>query len=392
MAFPGGDFNNPDIDAFGDNILLVLKMEEAAGVSKVNSVTGGQGPFPEFNGPIPSVAAKSGNGVDYEADSSQFLKNSSGDLTAGKQVISFSGWVNIESLTGGPGVIYESTGTTALLRYQIVILPTGAIQLGMRDAEVGSVILQTTAAGVISTGSFQHIVAIINTASSTMKVFVDNVSKLNVSVPMGTFASVASADGTRIGRLQDAAADFADGIYDEFYLWDAELSSAAITALFNSGAGRFWTVDAVAPALPDKVVRCRLQDANLEFHTGITWRNPTDADFRNAEIGRAISSVASTPTHILEDQGDGTVDWVLLASSTDPYRLAGANADTSPLQTELDRFGAWADPDQANDDAAFFVRSVDVAGNISAFVKAVDGTGLLAPTVLPTALVVDIAT
>ena len=176
--------------------------------------------------------------------------------------------------------------------------------------------------------------------------------------------------GSRAGST-----NFMDGDIAEVVFYNKSLSAVERQDVFDYLSRKY--LDSTAPAVPDKVVRYRAKDDDGDFHTAITWRNPVDADFIGCHLGRALDSTSSAPTHILEDDGDGTVSWVLLANSTDPYLLAGTTADTSPLQEESDRFGAWADPDQGDDDVALFVRSVDLVVNTSAFVKAVDGQDLV---------------
>jgi hypothetical protein len=91
--------------------------------------------------------------------------------------------------------------------------------------------------GTVATGNFYHLVMTRNAASSNRAdLYVNGSSVVNFT----DSNNYATANAFNIGWSHDVY--YMDGKQDETYIWKgAALSSSAVTALYNSGDGAFWS-------------------------------------------------------------------------------------------------------------------------------------------------------
>lgn len=376
----GGAFSNATIDAYDDNLIAVFHLDEAAGNNRSNPVNGAAlTALAEINGPIPAVAGKLSNAADLERDSSQRLQASTNlGIVGGLTQLSWACWIRPETLNTQTYLAEDSSAGGTADRFSASILASGAVTAGMTESPGGAFLSATSAGGLISAGTTYFVAGKIDTVNDVISLWVDGTEVVaETSVTMAAFDNSTPTLGFKIGSA--AGSTQWDGWVDEVMIWNTALSDAAFTALYNGGTGTFWSQDLTAPAAPDKVVRYRLQDADNQFVTMISGRVGTESDLLGAELGRADDADATTPTHILENDGDGTTSWVTIASSADSYLLG---SDTATLPANTDRYVGFGDPDQTGSDSdrAYFLRTTDTPNrNNSAWVKAVNGTAEAIP-------------
>jgi len=84
----------------------------------------------------------------------------------------------------------------------------------------------------LAIGEWIHLAIVVKPTSDRLTLYV-NGSAETIAQPAGDFA-ISSSTGT-VGRLNWAAYHYTPGNVDEVAIWDTNLSSADITAIYNSG-------------------------------------------------------------------------------------------------------------------------------------------------------------
>ena len=167
--------------------------------------------------------------LDFERTDSDYVY--CGQFTGlGSSDRTISAWLNIESLPSSTmRVLHLASSTTA------GGAPAGSLYINSSDQYEASV--AGTGDGIVtggsaSTGTWVHLLATI-TSGETIEFFV------NGSSQGSTTASGTSPSDPYlyIGGYNPTIGQHFDGIIDEVGIWSRELSSADITALYNSGSG-----------------------------------------------------------------------------------------------------------------------------------------------------------
>ena len=238
----------------------------------------------------------------------------------------------------------------------------------MRDTSSGSPLSQSTANGTISINTTYLVIAVWDTVADEITIHVNGVKEVDhVSTTMGNFFDAASSFPLHIGGHDRATPDlFVTGWEDHILVWRDALSDTAASNAWNSGAGKFWSIDNTPPAVADKVTRMLDSDADGLTTTSIHARIGTESDLKGAHLYRNPDAAAASSIQVLQDDGDDTFSWVTTGS-------VGTKALLTLSPGESDRFVHGHDPDQSDTDQGYFVTTIDNTDNESTEVKAVNG-------------------
>lgn len=220
------------------NLIAYWRLEEASGTR--NATVGGVN-LTENGGTISGVAAKQGNGADFEQSSSQYLANTSSNFVSaiGAGAFSWSGWIRSESISGNQ--VTHGAGLFA----NVASEADGSSQIAMRaDGKLvfkkftGTNRSYKTDAAVCSALSTWFHIAFTYSGSGTdiSSIYVNDA--LTAATDDGNAAS-GWGSGTFIGaQWASGVGGYSyDGIIDEVGLWSKVLSAQEITALYFAGAG-----------------------------------------------------------------------------------------------------------------------------------------------------------
>lgn len=220
------------IDDFANSIVDIWKFDESSGnaASEINAYTA-------INSNITYASGKDGNAAILNGSSSDFeIANGTFDfsgLHATRNVTHAFWYKSTESgqkwvlgVQGGAGV-NDSMGFESN--------PTGEMKLNIFDSNsVVALLISTTQ---VNDNVYHHIACTVDSATSTARLYIDGVEEA-----INTGVSSIGDPGTSlfIGAERGTAA-FLGADIDEWSVWDTRLTPAAITALYNAGAGRFYS-------------------------------------------------------------------------------------------------------------------------------------------------------
>ena len=149
----------------------------------------------------------------------------------GSAGVSCSVWVKGSSLSG---TIFEFThnGTNALYDFNI----STTFQIGGRSGSSDSW-SGYTPGGTPSTSDWTHAVAVIDYANDSMTLYMNGSQVATSSETFGNTTLANAGDYVHLGAGQNGTNDSFNGLMDEVGIWGKALTSAEVTALYNSGDG-----------------------------------------------------------------------------------------------------------------------------------------------------------
>lgn len=216
------------------SLVSYWKLDEASG-SALDAH--GSNNLTESSGTISPATGKINNCRDFElGDTEYFQVASNSTLVTGDIDFTFAGWVQLESKAAtsyafvskdpsGSGREYEIGWVTGTDRFRFILFDNAT--------GVTATVLNATAAGAPSTGTWYYLVAWHDAAADTMNLQVNNGTAASVSFSGGTYAGTAAFT---LGARSNATT-FHDGLMDEWGFWKRVLTSDERTALYNGGAG-----------------------------------------------------------------------------------------------------------------------------------------------------------
>lgn len=229
---PSLTFGHASIDAYKSGLAAYYRMSEISGTradaTTTNDLSDGNS--------VGVATGKTGNGADFEDTSSHYLTRGNTNTLKPTSSFAISAWIKLESVPTTTAYVFRSvlSGNTAVGFY--LTASTGIVGLVRQsDAQSKGASLSTYS---FSTATWYHI-ALVGTGS-LLRVYVN----ASLQASAGYSDIVASDSGFYIGAGGTSTGHF-DGIIDEFGFWtDAGIGSTAaadafVTALYNSGTGRF---------------------------------------------------------------------------------------------------------------------------------------------------------
>lgn len=217
------------------NQIAYWKLDEASG-NRSDSV--GANLLTETSGTIDSVAAKVGNGADFELADSEFFEIADNtDLSTGDVDFTLSGWVKLESKATYQDLVskYDSA---SVAEYTLYYHP-GADRFIFEIYNNAGVKVGTVNNGAaVSPGTWYFITAWHDAGANTVNMQVNNGA---VQSGATTGAPSDTAANFRMGADTAAETTFLDGVMDEWAFWKRQLTPQEITALYNNGDGFAFT-------------------------------------------------------------------------------------------------------------------------------------------------------
>lgn len=216
-------------------LLAYFKLEEGSG-TRASEI--GIFPLTDVN-TVVSDTGKIGSAALFASANLEGLTSTAGGLALLGD-FTISAWVNPSALAAGDGTdgrgIVAFHANDAIGDYLLGVRPTGAIVCKQwkntgSDATGGHV----TSTTPVTTGSFQHIVALRR--AGTYFLYHNNVSLSHASV--GSLTGYGNAKFV-IGSswTQTQATYNWDGLIDELAIWNHGITDAQVSQLYNGGAGR----------------------------------------------------------------------------------------------------------------------------------------------------------
>jgi hypothetical protein len=229
-------FSNATLDALSGNLIAAWKLNETTGTRSALVGPGLDG----VGAAVGYATGISGNAATGSGGATTFLRTTT-DLVAGKAKISVSAWVYFSSITNAQVIISEGYSGGARLSIQ-------------KDASHKLLVLirdntptqkSTTSVNTFSAGQWYHVVVVVDTDADTINAWVNNTAWITDYA--GATGAINSASGYGVSLAAyytTSAAATLNGSIDEVYVWDTAIATsasyAAVTALYNSGAGTFY--------------------------------------------------------------------------------------------------------------------------------------------------------
>ncbi|MFA6096302.1 MAG: LamG-like jellyroll fold domain-containing protein [Candidatus Paceibacterota bacterium] len=175
------------------------------------------------------VSGISGNALDLDGGDDEIIVSDSLSLSPSLP-ITMSAWVNPDSLSGNRGIIGKWNTSWETMAYAMMILPNGALRGFFADGT--NLAGKDSVGGVISTGSWYHIAAVVR-GLNDVSLYV------NGQEVSGTYGGNATStyDNTapmRMGAIVPGSGNNIDGKLDEVRIYNRTLSSQEILDLYNS--------------------------------------------------------------------------------------------------------------------------------------------------------------
>ena len=214
------------------NLIAYWRMDESSG-NRLDSV--GSFDASVSGGTVGTTTAKLGsNAACMDSSGSLFAFNLSGDLSS--TAVTFAGWIKLTTLpvSGASNEICYLELWDGVDEFRSVTLYFDAtddhfwIQTQDSNAETTSDVKATTF-GAISANTWYHVIVTWNGASASLF--------LNNAADSGSAESFAGCLTVKTVNFGQAAASSDLYCYDEWGIWDEEISSTDRSDLYNSGTG-----------------------------------------------------------------------------------------------------------------------------------------------------------
>jgi hypothetical protein len=220
-----------------------------------------------------------------------------------RRTISVSMWVNFNQLPPNvASLFYKGNGSTPSRTYSFWAYPDGHLHLTSSDGTQQS---SDTTTGIVSTGSWHHLVALIDRTNGNFKTYRNNVLVSSDSVR--TSDTVSNSQDLRFGKCLESH-NYLNAKLDEYRLYDRILTTDEIAYLYTST-----TTDADSDGLTDA------EEANLNTNSTLA---DTDGDGLND--GQEITEGANPL--LADTDGDGLNDGQEVANGTNPA-LSDSDSD-----------------------------------------------------------------
>jgi len=166
--------------------------------------------------------------MNFDSASSQYIEiGDTTNLDDGN--LSISLWFNASSVSGTAVLIDNHFSSTANAGFTMAINTSSRIYVDRNttttDAKTNFVNMGYTL------NTWHHLLMTYNDTTKELKVYLDNVLKKTIT---GSASSNSASLGARIGRYALSGTSYFNGKIDEVAIWNAALSSDAVTEIYNA--------------------------------------------------------------------------------------------------------------------------------------------------------------
>jgi len=233
----GLGFSHADLVGYNSYLHDYWKFEES-GTPLIDAISNNS--LAATGSPTYGITGKSNNCVQFHQATSDYLSRTASFAHANDQEYSVSFWFYMDTLTASkyPVSFYIDNNNYEWFKSSV----TGQI-IYFRHVSPFSIQL-SSAAGTFSTGAWNHI-AIVKTKSAGPLFAVSiyfNATLVGTETPVAASSHLPANTSTMlIGKSgHSSLSEHLDGKVDELAYWKGvSLDSAAVTALYNAGSGRF---------------------------------------------------------------------------------------------------------------------------------------------------------
>lgn len=215
------------------NLIAYYALDEASG-NAVDSF--GSNTLTETSGTIASAAGKVNLARDFEAGDTEYFEIAdNAALSTGDIDWTWAGWVNAETLASNPVIANKGWQNTPDANSEwILFYNTSTSRFNFTKMVAAQVTVAATTFGAASTATWYFVVIAHDAVNNLMRISV------NDGTVDTTSSSTGMNDGNRAFQIGASSANglWWDGLLDESGFWKRVLTSAEITWLYNSGAGR----------------------------------------------------------------------------------------------------------------------------------------------------------
>lgn len=282
-----------------------------------------------YNSPAYESSGKSGKAIDLESGSSQYGKitQTSGLLPTARMALSC--WVKLES-TGSEMIIARSRGTSNN-NWDLYINSGGQVNFTLFQSDGTDKGPVTSSA--LSTGTWYHVVALAD--GSNVKLYVNGSS---VGTPVAYDGTIRSDSGGFIwfGCNQAVGSCF-DGLIDELSFWNCSISTAAITDLYDSGSGKFYSITGIY-TLGNNTSESATSNMVSGWYEGGAFTRSSDSQFTVTDSATAQEAFkVGRPLRFADTKGTWSYA-IVTAYSSGTVTIAGA-----PMTTSFDTYLQYGD-------------------------------------------------
>lgn len=204
------------------------KLNEASGASRADSV--GSLTLTETGGEVTSASGECENAANFLGTPTRSLTSSAFTLSA---PFSIAFWFKVPSPVGGDGnggvFLTKDDSADGPILFQM-LSDSGGQVLSMHVGDLGD----NFASHAVSLDTWHLVVVSINAAGDNCNLYIDG----SLDPDSGIAMSSTTSDGAlHIGDASTAI----KGMVDEVMIFSTALTQANVTALWNSGAGTFYT-------------------------------------------------------------------------------------------------------------------------------------------------------
>lgn len=179
--------------------------------------------------------------------------------------LSISYWVKRNGNPSGNMIVFEKWKSTTGRNWVNWIGTGGNLVFQVYD---GTTAVNLISSGTVVDNQYHHIVAIRNSSSDKLQLFIDGVEDGASPTSDTTTGSIINDQPARIGLRIDNSNDFL-GYIDEVGIWSKALTTAEISALYNSGAGLQYPFSVPATGISINESTLNVTNAYLN---GTVWR------------------------------------------------------------------------------------------------------------------------
>ena len=220
-----GGFDDATIDAYSAFLQAVWQLEDLTDELGTYDLTNSNG--------VTFIAGKHNDCANFVRASSQALEYASSIVdVSGDWTINI--WVNPD--VTGVTQYYISQFNTANNRYAPAIWRGGGNRPLLYLSNTGGTLFSVDSGTILSTATWHMLTARV--IGTTLELFINAVSKGTDTIS----GTIETGSNFRLGcsGVSGGNSNFLDGQEDAVTYWNAGLSNAAITNLWNGGTGRFY--------------------------------------------------------------------------------------------------------------------------------------------------------